>query len=805
MHFSPLFFGKVQNHDHACTTSCGRHKAQPEANGRTDQPKKKKKNACRFGFDHVIDMVVDGRPRRIRRQGKKLSDKPFVNSSLDPKEYGKISLRRTHPFRSSSSDVAQVTGRSNIDLQCTTRLPVLSGQIGSMDEQASSNATSSLNSIFSRKGKNAGSGAKHALLVAVSAAFRAAHCADYYITKYASKSLQIFSPLMRQLADSIAALQRDEEQEKERDSCKPDEKANSDEHDQCTSSAKTPTAAQPLRRARRVLFRMCFAVNRSFWLSCTEFYVILATNASGWQTHNEKVLFMARLMFMARHAKSQLDKQTHAVEELDEPDASRDMDQMEHTFDNDDADPAPQLMQTTSVVDDYIHRGEQWKDMSLYVYCMHVRRVERSRFQTQSTQVVFFDPHYKLFRTYVQRLNFYCSVPRLVGPQIPTMHQDLETKASIKAVLFCPYRCQGICTDCSIFNPLLAQEKNKSWSFNLAWRTFQSTTEVLAEHAAQCDIAAQKMHSLADCIELRGWLPDCPVQRSLDAISLRSIVRSLVDNFLPARCMQHIASYLCVKHTGAACSDSNECMSLHPGYHNHQPCMREHCSRLTRRLAANLDLAAEARLKPPKPQNAADIPHSESESDIEATAETEEQLFFGPDYEDELGPIEDENLPLSAAYAFLMPQGQDAADFALRKDIVLDATRAKRPTVSQKMLSKYYAVFSLCFSKQPPLDKNAFRAYGIHFKDNFTETMAAQTAWIDAAKKQEKTAQFDTYQGAHEKYHQEHDQKERNTELIDLDDNECPANIAWYLMTKHTASEDQINFMSLLVAPMQKA
>ena len=208
------------------------------------------------------------------------------------------------------------------------------------------------------------------------------------------------------------------------------------------------------------------------------------------------------------------------------------------------------------------------------------------------------------------------------------------------------------------------------------------------------------MHSLADCIELRGWLPDCPVQRSLDAISLRSIVRSLVDNFLPARCMQHIASYLCVKHTGAACSDSNECMSLHPGYHNHQPCMREHCSRLTRRLAANLDLAAEARLKPPKPKNAADIPHSESEADIEATAETEEQLFFGPDYEDELGPIEDENLPLSAAYAFLMPQGQDAADFALRKDIVLDATRAKRPTVSQKMLSKYYAVFSHCFSKQ---------------------------------------------------------------------------------------------------------
>lgn len=397
-------------------------------------------------------------------------------------------------------------------------------------------------------------------------------------------------------------------------------------------------------------------------------------------------------------------------------------------------------MQTTSVVDDYIHRGEQWKDMILYVYCMHVKRVERSRYQTQSTHVVFFDPHYKLFRTYVQRLNFYCAVPRLVGPQIPTMDQDLETNALIKAVLFCPYRCQGICTDCSIYNSLLAQRKDKSWSFHLAWQTFQSMTEIFANHAVQCDVAAQKMHSLADCVELRGWLPNCPVQRSLEAASLRSLVRNLVDNFLPTRCMQRIASYLCVKHTGHLCPrDSEECMSLHPGYHNHQPCMQEHCSRLTRRLAANLDLAAEARLKPPKHLNAADMPNSESESDIEAAPETEEQLFFGPDFEDELGPIEDEKLPLSANYAFLMPQGQDAVDFALRKDLVLDATHAKRPTVSQKMLAKYYAVFNHCFNKQPPLNKNACRAYGVHFKDTFTQTMAAQAAWMDAAKKQEKT------------------------------------------------------------------
>ena len=142
-----LLAAKVQNHDHACTTSCGRSKPQTNVKAETDS-KKKGKGTCRFGFDHIIDMCVQGRKRRIRRQGKKLIEEPFVSTNLDPKEYGKVFLKRTHPFRSSSSDVAQVTGRSNIDLQWTTRLPILSDAVESEDVPIDRAASSHLASLF---------------------------------------------------------------------------------------------------------------------------------------------------------------------------------------------------------------------------------------------------------------------------------------------------------------------------------------------------------------------------------------------------------------------------------------------------------------------------------------------------------------------------------------------------------------------------------------------------------------------------------------------------------------------------------
>ena len=83
--------------------------------------------------------------------------------------------------------------------------------------------------------------------------------------------------------------------------------------------------------------------------------------------------------------------------------------------------------------------------------------------------------------------------------------------------------------------------------------------------------------------------------------------------------------------------------------------------------------------------------------------------------------------------------------------------------------------------------------------------MAAQAKWIEVTKQQQNSnSPHDLSSNTMTPLPTE---SENNAELqfLDLDQHKSPATVAWALMQKNTASEDQINFMSLLVAPMQKA
>ena len=137
-------------------------------------------------------------------------EKPYVAETADAKEHGKNLVARTHPFRSSSGDVAQVLARSNVDLQYTPRVPVLGL---TLPGDYASPAQTNRQTWFSALKFNTTSKLQKAVLNSVTCAFRAAHCADYYITKYSSKSLQTFSPLMTQLRLSLEKLQADEAKE----------------------------------------------------------------------------------------------------------------------------------------------------------------------------------------------------------------------------------------------------------------------------------------------------------------------------------------------------------------------------------------------------------------------------------------------------------------------------------------------------------------------------------------------------------------------------------------------------------------
>ena len=93
----------------------------------------------------------------------------------------------------------------------------------------------------------------------------------------------------------------------------------------------------------------------------------------------------------------------------------------------------------------------------------------------------------------------------------------------------------------------------------------------------------------------------------------------------------------------------------------------------------------------------------------------------------------------------------------------------------------------------------------MQLNENFSDTMAAQAKWIEVTKQQQNSnSPHDLSSNTMTSLPTE---SENNAELqfLDLDQHKSPATVAWALMQKNTASEDQINFMSLLVAPMQKA
>ena len=81
--------------------------------------------------------------------------------------------------------------------------------------------------------------------------------------------------------------------------------------------------------------------------------------------------------------------------------------------------------------------------MCFYVYRMFVRRVRSPPPQRHCPPNVFrFEQHYALARSYVQEVTLHsASVPTIDGFQCPTVHQDAEQNALLKALLFTPFCC----------------------------------------------------------------------------------------------------------------------------------------------------------------------------------------------------------------------------------------------------------------------------------------------------------------------------------------------------------------------------
>jgi len=91
-------------------------------------------------------------------------------------------------------------------------------------------------------------------------------------------------------------------------------------------------------------------------------------------------------------------------------------------------------METTNSADDFFHRGPFLRWMDLWAYHMFVRRTRAGAGVIPN--VIPFEPHYALARAYAQEVRHDFAIPRIHGYQCPTLAQDPEGNAMMKAILF---------------------------------------------------------------------------------------------------------------------------------------------------------------------------------------------------------------------------------------------------------------------------------------------------------------------------------------------------------------------------------
>ena len=77
-----------------------------------------------------------------------------------------------------------------------------------------------------------------------------------------------------------------------------------------------------------------------------------------------------------------------------------------------------------NVVDDWLHRGEDLNDMTLYANACYIKKVAKSKLN--ATTQFDFEPHYAAAASSVQELRQRTAVPVLNGFQTPTKQQHPE-------------------------------------------------------------------------------------------------------------------------------------------------------------------------------------------------------------------------------------------------------------------------------------------------------------------------------------------------------------------------------------------
>ena len=394
---------------------------------------------------------------------------------------------------------------------------------------------------------------------------------------------------------------------------------------------------------------------------------------------------------------------------------------------------------STNAADDYTHRGKDLLAMPLYFYRMHVVRNLRGHSTAVPGGTIFeFEPQYPLARTYVQKVMLdQMDVPTIDGFQCPTWIQDPEQNCLLKSMLFTPWACHDALTCgcvsrfahllsscCGAAVPGAAQPGvgcSRKFTFERAWRTRRSEIHVWAQRADDRSDAARKHLVLADTtLFAKIKEPKEELDRGLE------FGRTVLACSTTCRKMPAHALWLPLAFSGLICS-----------WHEEQCTLAEYCAYKARDVLAHMDLAAEARVKPPVKKNVALDVDEDGDSDGEDDRRQAKALEFedvgGGVMDDTVDDIQD--VPVTEVSAHPVHDHQAAIAIAFQHERLQELESKARLSHEDEQMQDVESIYGAMIREHRGLSESGARhSTGLTYNDDFHDMIALQKQNIALAK-----------------------------------------------------------------------
>jgi len=279
-------------------------------------------------------------------------------------------------------------------------------------------------------------------------------------------------------------------------------------------------------------------------------------------------------------------------------------DEEETLAEDEDAWSVQTFSKTTSLYDDWLHRGPYLYEMDLHNYIRFIQREQKPEGERggsvidRGTHVILFDEHYVLARTHWQTLGHGSCMrvlPVLEALKCPPPSKDNEDNAIYKSLFATLLRCPGpdCCADPLLFRPAFFQTGTAKYCVKKQWMARRSEIEYLMREAKRKTQASQRIPVLLDTTLFRGWCPVGAEQPACHVGAAQPASLRLTSSLLICW------TQLCRTKTGTSADPRWSSIVLgHLGWdmnHPHQLHLAEFCAWHLAQVVHNVDMLAIAR------------------------------------------------------------------------------------------------------------------------------------------------------------------------------------------------------------------